>query len=213
MLLLNKTNCRQLRLLVQNYASLIKGINDPKIFVPLCGKSVDLLWLSNQSSVKIIGAEGVVNAIKEFETESRIKLHKIDNDYVTDNDELCILLRNFFDAKSFDQNIVNCVYDRASFVAIDPVDRTKYVETMKRVIDTNNPFNYILVVVEYDTNRVQGPPHSVTRIDIENLFGSFCAIKELSRNVVQPVDNSYIKRQFIDSNTSINEITYHLSNK
>lgn len=192
---------------------MIDGIDSPKILVPLCGKSVDLIWLKEQPGVTVVGVEGVVEAIEEFQTEYKQKLIRLGDDFISEDGMLKILLRNFFDANAFEGNFINCVWDRASLVAINLEDREKYVETMKHVIDTNKRFNYLLNVVEYDTTRVQGPPHSISNAEVERLFSDFFSIKKLSEKLVTPSGNDYIAQKFKDTNTDIKEVVYLLSNK
>lgn len=51
-----------------------------RIFVPLCGKSGDLLWLTKEKGQTVIGVEGVESVVKEFFAENNIECDRSDLD-------------------------------------------------------------------------------------------------------------------------------------
>lgn len=175
---------------------------------------MDLIWLMNQPDVAVIGIEGVIEAIQAFQSSSGLKLTQSGDQFKSADGKLKILNRNLFHADAFEENSASCVWDRAALVAISPKDREKYVETMKRIIDTKKRFNYLLNVVEYDTRKVEGPPHLVTETEVENLFGNFCSIRKLSEKLVPPTSTEYfIEQPFIEANIDCTEVVYLLTNK
>lgn len=192
---------------------MVNGITNPTILVPLCGKSVDLIWLVSQPGVRVIGIEGVIDAIEQFQLESKIELKKFDVDYVSSDGKLQILLRNFLDTKSLAMDSVNCVWDRAALVAVDPSDRIKYAESINHVLDTEGRFNYLLNVVEYDSTTVTGPPYSISRIDIDLLYSSTFSIEEVARKRVMASGTNHIPQKFRQANIDIDEVLYILTNK
>lgn len=185
----------------------------PTIFVPLCGKSVDLVWLKDQGHANIVGVEGVMDAIQEFmkENDQLIKFQDFSSSFISVDGRLQILFRSIFDTKSFPKDAFNGVWDRASLVAIHPNDRIKYVQTLEHVLDTDHKFNYLLNVVEYDQSIVDGPPYSASASDIETLFSGFCSISKLASKLVTATDHS--PQKFRDAGIDVHEVLYHLTNK
>ena len=71
-----------------------------RIFVPLCGKTGDLLWLTKEKGHTVIGVEGVESVVKEFFAENSIECDRSELDggigakFVasTKNEQNCIYL-------------------------------------------------------------------------------------------------------------------------
>ena len=51
-----------------------------RIFVPLCGKTGDLLWLTKEKGHAVIGVEGVESVVKEFFAENSIECDRSELD-------------------------------------------------------------------------------------------------------------------------------------
>jgi thiopurine S-methyltransferase len=163
-----------------------------KILVPLCGKSIDLIWLKNQGFQEVIGVEGVRLAIEAFSSEYGVPLREtIYKDtgipsFESEDGRLKILLTNFFKLDHATLNgSIDCVWDRGSVVAILPEDRPIYATTMKRLLKGSS-FRYLMNTVDYDQSLMDGPPFSVPQNSIQDNFGSFCKVE----NLLQATDNS-----------------------
>ena len=175
--------------LTSNYNNLLHGqpASELRILVPLCGKSVDLIWLKNQGFGEVIGVEGVRRAIETFSSESEIPLlegtykNTDIKSFSSEDGRLCILMMDFF---TLDHPTLNgsfdCVWDRASIVAILPEHRPLYAATMQRLLKKS--FRYLMNTVEYDQNLMMGPPFSVPKSSIDSVFASFCRIVSLERS-------------------------------
>lgn len=103
------------------------------IFVPLCGKSLDMLWLLQQG-YKVTGVELSTIACQNFFTENNLtyKLHKVDNfQQYFHNDQLQILCGDFFDLEP-EKLMVNAIYDRAALIALPPSLRERYAKKLTR---------------------------------------------------------------------------------
>ena len=51
-----------------------------RIFIPLCGKTGDLLWLTKEKGHTVIGVEGVESVVKEFFAENSIECDRSELD-------------------------------------------------------------------------------------------------------------------------------------
>lgn len=130
------------------------------LFVPLCGKSLDMLWLVEQG-YKVVGVELSEIAIKDFfkennlffEVSSQGKFKK----YQTDN--ITLLQGDIFDLHCDDLPGIDAIYDRAATIALPETIRIKYLEKLK---EFGQCFNTLMVLLEYDQSKVDGPPFSVS---------------------------------------------------
>ena len=152
--------------------------NPDRLFVPLCGKTLDLCWLTKKTK-KVIGIELVSKAVREFFAENNI-------DYFLQQDEalqkfssksIDIYLGDFFDLNPEQTSSFKAIYDRASIVAIEKPERREYVDHLISFLDQAGPI--LLITLEYNQNQMEGPPYSVPAEEIENLFAPFASLKLL----------------------------------
>ena len=154
------------------------------VFVPLCGKSGDMLWLANQGH-PVIGVELSRMAVESFFVENGIsfewKRHRTFDAAVGGG--LRILCGDVFDLTGEDLGPVRLAYDRAALVAFPPAMRERYVAHLKNVLQP--AARILLVSIEYPENEMDGPPFSVTRAEIGRLYGG-AEIHPLSRRNILP---------------------------
>lgn len=144
--------------------------------VPLCGKSVDLLWFARQG-LKVVGVELSSFACEEFFHENKIDFKKKSvgkfEIYYTSQIELwCGDFFEFSTSESFD-----LIYDRASNIALPPEMRKAYYHHMHQFFSKKT--RLCLIAVEYNQALIEGPPFSVSEEEIQKYYGAF-TIKKLS---------------------------------
>lgn len=150
------------------------------VFVPLCGKSQDMLWLQRQG-YKVLGVEISDIAVEAFFNENNLipehTWYKKFNRYDTDN--IIIFKGDFFNLDREDLVKVSAVYDRASLVALPHSIRGKYVSHLLKILSPGTQI--LLVTFEYSQFEMQGPPFSVPVREIEELFSKYSSICLLER--------------------------------
>lgn len=179
-----------------------------RILVPLCGKSVDLKYLYEQGH-EVFGVECVSEAIEKFFQENNFQFDIISIDghraYQTPDKRLSILNVNFFDVKGPTlNNSFDAVWDRAALVAVRAEHRTLYAESIKRLVKDN--FRYLLATVEYEQEKMRGPPFSVFEHDVVNLYSSWAAITKLESYKIN-------SGKFVAAGVDICETVYFLNVK
>mmetsp|Transcript_35183 Transcript_35183/g.62727 ORF Transcript_35183/g.62727 Transcript_35183/m.62727 type:complete len:184 (-) Transcript_35183:6-557(-) len=114
--------------LLKYQSELLDG-QDHRVFVPLCGKSVDLVWLSQNEKVKeVIGNEAVSKAVAEFaEENTNLGLEVVPAEqpfkrFVSPLG-LTVLQGDHFFLSPAVTGTVDRIWDRASLVAINPAGR------------------------------------------------------------------------------------------
>ena len=148
------------------------------IFVPLCGKSRDMLWLLAQG-YKVVGVEISPKAVQDFFTENQLKpaVNKSGRFDCWQAGELTLLCGNYFDLTT--HMLLHCdgVYDRAALIALPPDMRQQYLRHFEVIVPKNAPI--LLITLEYDQSAMSGPPFSVTTAEVNLLYGSHYAIEPL----------------------------------
>jgi thiopurine S-methyltransferase len=151
-----------------------------RVLVPLCGKSLDLLWLRDQGHA-VAGIELSDIALQAFFMENGIAarrraLRHFDL-YETENLE-CIR-GDFFELTAERLGPVAAVYDRASLISWTPDQRGRYVEHLTMLTGTGT--QTLLVALEYPQTEMNGPPFSVDSKEVLRLFSHYHSIDELAR--------------------------------
>lgn len=163
---------------LENYWPALHVSAGSRIFVPLCGKTNDMLWLLAQS-YRVVGVELSPLAVNEFFTENEvpIRVERRANFEVWENDEICIYCGDFFDLGAGDLNGVAAVYDRASLVALPPKMRSAYAEHMRGLLNVGTKI--LLVAFDYPQQEMDGPPFSVHSSELDTLYRDWCRIELL----------------------------------
>jgi len=139
-----------------------------QVFVPLCGKSLDMLWLREGYSV--LGVELSPIAVEEFYVENGlVATHRRQGTFsVSETDNLCLLCGDYFDLQPAQLQRVRAVYDRAALVALPTDMRPPYVSRLTSLLSA--PVSMLLVAMEYDQQQMKGPPFAVDEKEIRDLF-------------------------------------------
>jgi thiopurine S-methyltransferase len=142
-----------------------------RIFVPLCGKSLDMLWLAGQGH-RVLGIELSRLAVETFFAENGL------TPKVTEEppfrhyraDEIELLCGDFFDLESRHLADVAAVYDRAALIALPQELRARYAARLDVLLPAQVP--RLLIALEYDQAQMAGPPFAVHPDEVEALFSS-----------------------------------------
>jgi thiopurine S-methyltransferase len=177
-----------------------------RVFVPLCGKSLDLKWLHERGHA-VVGVEISSAAVERFCLEqgilARRRLHA--GFEIFEAERLQLFCGDFFALTPALLKSVAAVYDRASLIAWPPEMRAPYVEHITRLTDPGTPT--LLIAAEYPQVQMQGPPFSVTRDVIDRLYLSHHSIDELGRYEFQEIEPRLKARGL----TELREVCYRLT--
>lgn len=145
-------------LLLANFKllSLPKGA---RVFVPLCGKSLDVHWLLS-NDYRVVGAELSKIAIERLFAELGVKptITATGKNSRWSADSIDIFVGDIFDIFRSDLGPVEAIYDRAALVAFPEGMRSRYAAHLMEITDRAPQ---LLICFEYDQRRVDGPPFSV----------------------------------------------------
>ncbi|MBK1644405.1 thiopurine S-methyltransferase [Thiocapsa imhoffii] len=152
---------------------------DTQVFVPLCGKSLDMLWLVSRGH-RVLGVEISEPAIRSFFQDHELHPQMSDKPpfrrYVVD--ELEILVGDYFQLTACDLAEVGAVFDRASLIALPPGMRPRYSDQFKAIVPTTA--TCFLITLDYDQEEMSGPPFAVTDEEVSRLFSDRYRIESLA---------------------------------
>ncbi|MEH6564884.1 MAG: thiopurine S-methyltransferase [Halopseudomonas sp.] len=152
------------------------------VLVPLCGKSLDMLWLRSQGH-QVIGAELARAALEAFISEHQLALtwQQLGSFAVATGDGFELHCGDFFDLAGAQLGGVTAVYDRAALIALPPAMRGAYVQHMRSVLPPG--WKMLLVTLDYPQAQRPGPPFSVPDAEVKALFRG-CLIELLDEQDV-----------------------------
>ena len=143
---------------------------EKSVFVPLCGKSEDLIWLASKHE-DVQGVELSQIAVRAFFSEHFYTptVTQISGQHeLYQFDELSVYTGDYFTAPI---QPVDTIYDRASLVALPEEMRVQYVERLKQLLKPGG--KVLLVTLDYDQSEMAGPPFSVPKLEIDQLFAGY----------------------------------------
>lgn len=154
-------------LLVAHFSSLSLPARS-RIFVPLCGKTLDIHWFMSRGH-RIAGAELSQLAIQQLFTDlgvtpSTTGIGKITRYSAPGID---IFHGNIFDLSRSDLGAVDAVYDRAALVALPVPLRTRYAGHLAQI---TSRVRQLVICLKYDQNLLAGPPFSVDGAEVARLY-------------------------------------------
>ena len=155
-----------------------------RIFVPLCGKSIDMVWLAHQG-FDVVGIELVESAVQEFFIEQDIAYTITEHDKHPNikcyqgkisEQTIDLWIADIFALSSDDIGHVDAVYDRAALIAMPAELRTQYSQ---QVINLSQNAPQLLLTLNYDQNERAGPPFSISQEQVQQYYGNYYQMNKL----------------------------------
>lgn len=179
------------------------------VFVPLCGKSLDILWLRSQGH-PVIGVELSEIAVNGFFSANRLQptvtyespFKKYSADGIT------VYCGDFFALTTAHLATVEAMYDRASLIALPPAMRQRYADAIMEKLPP--AARVVLVTVEYDQSQMTGPPFAVAEVEVARLYSARFTIAKLCEVDMTGAELESFKKRGL---TSMREKVYCLEAK
>lgn len=176
-----------------------------RVLVPLCGKSLDLAWISDQGQ-PVLGVELSAIAIESFCMENGLPAQRrqLPDHDLYETPRLTLFRGDFFALTPAECGTIAAVYDRAALISWSSELRKEYVEHLASLTPLGAPV--LLISMEYPQEQMTGPPFSVNRDEIERLYGSRYEITELDRRDILAQEHRMRARGVV----SLHEVCYGL---
>ena len=156
---------------------------DLRVFVPLCGKSQDLLWLAQQGYA-VVGVEcsevAVAAFFAEYELDPIVEHRSALVHY--QSAQLELYLGDFFTMTAQQCRAVTDVFDRAALIALPADMRVRYVSTLREILPIDA--RIMLVTLTYPQQQMDGPPFSLSEEEVSTLYGSGYHIEKLCQTEI-----------------------------
>lgn len=151
-----------------------------RVLVPLAGKAHDMLFLRALGH-EVVGVELVEQACREFFEDNHLAVHTSEHPpfrvFRDVRGGLELLCGDVFDVTTARVGTFDAIYDRAALIALDPMTRGRYVDTLHALLAPGG--RVLLVTFVYDQTKLPGPPWSVDDATVEALFSSRFRIEKL----------------------------------
>ena len=168
-------------LLVQHFneLGLEKG---SRIFIPLCGKTLDISWLHAQG-YRIAGAELSKVAIEQLFTELDLQpnISALGEGEQWSAKHIDIFVGDIFALSTKTLGHVDGIYDRAALVAFPEDMRNRYA---RHLIEITAKAPQLLICYDYDQRCIDGPPFSIPDQQVKRQYASAYHLKLLSSTEV-----------------------------
>jgi thiopurine S-methyltransferase len=150
-----------------------------RVFVPLCGKSLDLSWLLSRGYA-VAGAELSELAVTQLFADLRMEpiISEVGKHKHFRGEKLDIYVGDLFDLSREVLGPVDAVYDRAALVALPEAMRSRYATHLKTITALAPQ---LVIGYEYDQTVVAGPPFSVTTDELHRHYSDSYALTPLAR--------------------------------
>ncbi len=153
------------------------------VFLPLCGKALDIRWIAEQG-YEVIGIDISQIAIEAFFEENELEYERVDSDRfgVYRSGSISLLQGDFFDLGSDDLGACSLVYDRAALIAMERPDRPRYYDHMLSIMPASS--SMLLITLDYDQNEMTGPPFAVPTAEMRQHYAGSFDIRELESSSI-----------------------------
>ncbi len=145
-----------------------------RVFVPLCGKTIDLAWLMAQG-FSVVGVElselAIVQLFEELQIEPDVESVGNLKRYHASN--IDVFVGDLFELSSDLLGHVDAIYDRAALVALPPNMRIQYAKHLTSVTSNAPQF---AITFEYDQQVMDGPPFSIPEKEVRQHYAGTYAL-------------------------------------
>ncbi|AZC27801.1 thiopurine S-methyltransferase [Pseudomonas sessilinigenes] len=155
-----------------------------RVLVPLCGKSLDLLWLADRGH-QVLGIELSQKAVEDFFHEHQLQPETRQQGAFTvyAQGPIQIWCGDFFALTA--QDIADCtaLYDRAAMIALPQEMRQRYSAHLNGLLPAGT--RGLLITMDYDQAQLDGPPFAVLDDEVrQRLEGSWQLQVETERDIL-----------------------------
>ncbi|PPC94074.1 MAG: thiopurine S-methyltransferase [Methylotenera sp.] len=154
-----------------------------RIFLPLCGKTLDIAWLLARG-YQVVGAELSEIAIDELFQSLNLKPQVAHNGTLLHYSakDIDLYVGDIFDLSASVLNQVDAIYDRAALVALPAEIRNQYASHLTNI---THVAPQLVITYEYNQALIDGPPFSVCEEELKRCYGTAYAMTALETRDVE----------------------------
>lgn len=154
-----------------------------RVLVPLCGKTLDLLWLAQQG-YSVLGVELSEKAAADFFLEHQLEPSVSEEGAfkVFRAADIEIRCGDFFALSPEDVSDCTALYDRAALIALPGPMRERYAAHLQKILPQCVG---LLITLDYSQDEMPGPPFSVGDGEVQRLLGEVWRLEVLQEQDVR----------------------------
>jgi len=154
----------------------------PRVFVPLCGKTIDISWLLAQGYEVVaieLSEQAVIELFEELEVNAEVsdqgalKLYKAEG--------LEVYVGDIFDLSQEFVGTIDAIYDRAALVALTKEVRQAYTAHLRKI---SNNAKQLLLCFEYDQSLMNRTPYSVDAQEVKEHYAEYYELQQLCKEEI-----------------------------
>ncbi len=151
------------------YFNMLSPLENSRVFLPLCGKTLDIAWLLSQG-YRIAGAELSKIAIEQLFLELGVKPNVLEvGEFAHYNAQnIDLFVGDIFHLSREILGPVDAIYDRAALVALPGDVRDRYTS---HLMEITSQAPQLLICYEYDQSLMGGPPFSICAEMVNQYYG------------------------------------------
>ena len=179
-----------------------------RVLVPLCGKSLDMVWLAEQD-MRVLGVELSPLAVEQFFSENKlqpvVRHTEQGAHYTAGNIE--IICGDMFKVSA--QTLAQCtgVYDRAALIALPEAMRATYVDEVYGRLAPQ--YRGLLITLDYPQQEMDGPPFSVHEAEVQRLFAGHSVATNVYQRDILDKEPKFLRSGV----TRLDTVVYRLEGK
>ncbi|MCS6210672.1 thiopurine S-methyltransferase [Shewanella baltica] len=181
---------------------------DTQVFVPLCGKSLDMCFLAEQGH-QVIGCELNELAVQQFFSDNQLEMTQttvgVHQHYHTE--QISLYQGDIFTLPKTITQAVTAFYDRAALIAWPESMRAQYAKQLASLLASGSVG--LLVTLDYPQEALSGPPFAVSPTWVEQHLSDDFDIEVLASQDVLADNPRFIKKAV----PWLNEAAYLLKRK
>jgi len=171
------------------------------IFVPLCGKTKDMLWLAERG-FHVAGIElspiacsdffAELNVTPDITTQSKFTKYQFNN--------IELFCGDLFNLTNSDLPIIHAVYDCKALIALPPDLRKRYID---HIVSCTGTKIRILLLTRETNCQVKPPPFPVNKNEVNSLYGPYFDVQLLKCVSITDIPERLIKKGYSEMTESV----------
>lgn len=164
-----------------------------RVLVPLCGKSLDMVWLAAQG-LRVLGVELSPLAVAQFfegqGVTPEVRESALGTHYRAGDIE--ILCGDIFALDAETLGSCEAAYDRAALIALPTDMRPDYVQHVYGQLAAG--YRGLLMTLDYPQAQMDGPPFSVDDAEVQGLFKGHTQAKVIDQRDILAKEPKFAQR-------------------
>lgn len=156
--------------LLTNYFKELSLAEGSRVFLPLCGKTLDIAWLLS-NGYRVAGAELSKIAIEQLFAELGVdpEITRVGETDHYSAQNIDIFVGDIFSLYGEIPGKVHAVYDRAALVALPEKIRKRYTA---HLMEITGKAQQLLICYDYDQSLMEGPPFSISTEEVHQHYST-----------------------------------------